>query len=166
MTITPQTITIGTHWKNVCDPFVFQLEDNERDLFGNCDFLPKDLIMQRLLEWKPILGLVSINILLYNFDGKPTHKRSKMFVLPKGEEPIFTELANLSDVHGLVAMYSGSLWLARTSDTSELNIDADVMNRFQEILKVASKEEEQRMIEEAQRKIILSSLYGFGDIGK
>ena len=159
-------IVINAPWNNICDPFVFPLDDHELGLLGNMEFLPKDWIMQRLLEWKPMRGLVSIHTLLCDFDGKPTHKRSQMFVLPKGEELIFTELANLSDIHGLIALYSGTLWLARTSNPSELNIDADVMNRLQEILKVASEEERQRQLEEEQRRIMRNSMYGFGGGGK
>ena len=150
-------------WKDYCsDPYVFQLDDHERELLGSDDFLSKDWIMSRLQEWKPIRGLVTIHVLLGDFMGKPTHKRSKMFVLPNGEENISTELANLSDLHGIVALYSGSLWLARTSDPSELNIDDEVMGRIQEIVKIASMEEEERLLEEEQRKIMRNSMYGFG----
>ena len=158
---------IEISWKDCTDPYVFQLDDHERELLGGCEFLPKKWIMDRLkYEWKPMRGLVTIHVLLGDFAGKPTHKRSKMFVLPSGEETISTELANLSDLHGIVALYSGSLWLARTSDPSELNIDDEVMGRIQEIVRIASIEEEERLLEEEQRKIMRNSLYGLGGSGK
>lgn len=158
---------IEISWKDCTDPYVFQLDDHERELLGGCEFLSKKWIMDRLkYEWKPMRGLVTIHVLLGDFAGKPTHKRSKMFVLPNGEETISTELANLSDLHGIVALYSGSLWLARTSDPSELNIDDEVMGRIQEIIRIASMEEEERLLEEEQRKIMRNSLYGFGGSGK
>jgi len=158
MTITPQKITIDSH--------TFQLRDEERELLGGCNFLTKERIMQRLLEWKPIRSLVWVHTLLCDFDGKATHKRSEMFVLPKDEDAIILKLANLSDLHGIVGLNSGSLWLTRTSDPSELNIDADVMDRLQKILRIASEEEEQRLLMEEQKRIMRNSLYGFGGGGK
>ncbi len=162
MTITPQTITIDTPWKMVTDAYTFPLRDNERELLGDCNFLTKEWIMQRLLDWKPVRGLVSIHTLLRDFDEKATHKKSQMFVLPNWEDAIISKLANLSDLHGIVGLQSGSLWLARTSNPSELNIDADVMDRFQKMLRIASEEEEQRLLMEEQKKIMRNSLYGFG----
>ena len=121
------TIMIDT-LKMVTDAHTFQLRDEERELLGGCNFLTKERIMQRLLEWKPIRSLVWVHTLLCDFDGKATHKRSEMFVLPKDEDAIILKLANLSDLHGIVGLNSGSLWLTRTSDPSELNIDADVID--------------------------------------
>ena len=147
-------VDIEISWKDCTDQYVF---------LGGCEFLSKKWIMDRLkYEWKPMRGLVTIHVLFGESMGKPMHKRSKMFVLPNGEETISTELANLSDLHGIVALYSGSLWLARTSDSSELNIDDEVMGRIQEIVRIASIEEEKRLLEEEQRKIMRNSLYGLG----
>ena len=159
-TITPVS---GTSWKAFSDPYTFQLTAREREQLGSAGFLTKEQLMDSLkLQWKPFNGLITIHILSRDGDGKPTHKRSQIFVLPNGQENIFTELANLSDLHGIVALYSGSLWLARTSDPSELNIDDEVMGRIQEIIRVASIEEEEKLLEEEQRKIMRNSLYGLG----
>ena len=166
MTITPQTTTIDTYWKICSDTYTFPLEGKERELLGDCNFLTKEWIMQRLLDWKPMRGLVSIHTLLGNFDGKATHKQSQIFVLPQGEDAIISKLANLSDLHGIVGLYSGTLWLAKVSCAEDLNIDADVMDRLQKILRIASKEEEQRLWMEEQKKIMRNSLYGFGGGGK
>ena len=162
MTITPQTITIDTSWKLCTDSYTFPLEGDERELLGDCNFLTKEYIMQRLLDWKPSRGLVTIHTFLGNFSGKATHKQSQMFVLPKGEDAIISKLANLSDLHGIVGLYFGSLWLSKVSCSEDLNIDADVMDRFQKILRIASEEEEQRLLMEEQKTIMRNSLYGIG----
>ena len=168
-TITPVSgtalkgISVNTSWKGFSDLYTFQLTDREREQLGSAGFLSKEQLMDRLkLQWKPMNGLITIHILSGDFAGKPTHKRSRAFVLPGGQEQIFAELANLSDLHGVVSLYQCSLWLAKASDPSELNIDAEVMERIQEILKVASQEAEQRLLEEEQKRIMRNSMYGFG----
>ena len=118
--------------------------------------------MQSLLDWKPIIGLVTIHTLLGNSAKEATHKQGQMFILPQGEDAIFSKLANLSDLHGIVGLCSGSLWLAKVSCAKDLNIDADVMDRLHKTLRIASEEEEQRQLGIEQNRIIRNSLYGFG----
>lgn len=156
---------IPVSWNLFADPYVFPLDDFEREMLGPGDFMGKEAIMGKLeRDWRPVRGMVTINVLEGDeqITHRATHKRVQMFVLPNGEETAFVELARLSDLHGVVGLYSGSIWLKRVSDPEELNIDADVMDMFRKILKQESEKEAQRLMEESQKMIMRNSMYGFG----
>ena len=56
--------------------------------------------------------------------------RLLLFVFPDRKDDFMVELANISDLHGIIKMREGEIWLRKVSDTRELNIDATTMNRI------------------------------------
>ena len=126
-------------WGICSDPYEFPLDSFDKKMLGDMKPMTKGQVMQKLkLDWNPAFGIVSLNVLKEGGGEELGHKVSQTFVLPDGAEPAFTRLAALSDLHCIVGLYAGSVWLRRVDDPEELNIDADVMGKIQELLKEAS----------------------------
>jgi hypothetical protein len=118
----------------------------DRELLGDFKFLPKQYIMDKLkLDWKPQRGLMSIHVIVRDENGLPTMKDSKCWscVDTIGVESYIMALAKLSDLHGIVGIFAGSIWLDKTNDPDQLNIDADVVDGIKQILDIY--EENERM---------------------
>ena len=86
--------------------------------------------------WHPWRHNVVINKLIYT-DGKPTHYESKTHVVFEKEDidKFMVELANVADLHGIVRLPSGTIWVKQTTEPKELNIDATIMDKIMNLLR-------------------------------
>ena len=101
------------------------------------NFLSKRRLKMQLKNWCHYWQHnVVINKLIYT-DGKPTHYESKAHVMfESGDiDGFMVELANLADLHGIVKLHNGTIWVKQTTDSKELNIDATIIERFVERMK-------------------------------
>ena len=101
------------------------------------NFLSKRRLKMQLKNWgNRWQHTVGINKSIYT-DGKPTHFESKTHALFEREDIdwFMVELANLADLHGIVKLHNGTVWVKQTTDPKELNIDATIMERFVEGMK-------------------------------
>jgi hypothetical protein len=65
------------------------------------------------------------------YDGfKPRWKTMENFMFPDRKDDFMVELANLSDLHGIIKMSSRAIWLRKVNDPKELNIDAVTIDRI------------------------------------
>ena len=103
---------------------------DEAERLRGCLFLSRNRIKELLKWWKPFRkGGISIVVVEYE-NHKPTWKTVETFVFPDKKDDFMVELANLSDLHGIIKMSEGAIWLGKVNDTRELNIDATTMNRI------------------------------------
>jgi hypothetical protein len=100
------------------------------------NFLSKRRLKMQLKNWgHHWRHNVLINKLIYT-DGKPTHFESKTHVMfEKGDiDGFMVELANIADLHGIVKLHDGTIWVKQTTNPKELNIDATIMERIMDRL--------------------------------
>ena len=103
---------------------------DESDRLRGCTFLSRSRFKRCLKGWRPFKnGRISIVVVEYD-DFGPRWKTSSDFRFPDEMEDFIVELANLSDLHGIIKLGNSSIWLRRVKDTRELNIDATTMNRI------------------------------------
>lgn len=96
------------------------------------NFLSKRRLKMQLKNWgHHWQHNVVINKLICT-DGKPTHFESKTHVMFEKEDidRFMVELANVADLHGIVKLHSGTIWVKQTTNPKELNIDATIMERI------------------------------------
>ena len=100
------------------------------------NFLSKRRLKMQLKNWgHRWQHNVFINKLIYT-DGKPTHYESKVHVVFEKEDIdlFMVELANVADIHGIVKLHDGTIWVKQITDPKELNIDATIMERIMDRL--------------------------------
>lgn len=100
------------------------------------NFLSKRRLKMQLKNWGHRWQHTAfINKLIYT-DGKPTHFESKTYVLFEREDidRFMVELANIADLHGIVKLHNGTVWVKQTTDPKDLNIDATIMERIMDRL--------------------------------
>jgi len=103
---------------------------DEADRLRGCTFLSRSRLKKCLKGWKPFKnGRISIVVVEYD-DFGPRWKTMERFSFPDKKDDFMVELANLSDLHGIIRMGVGSIWLRAVNDTRELNIDAAIMDRI------------------------------------
>lgn len=124
-------LIIASDIDTMCDGKVRdRVWDDEVELLRGCRFLSRNRIKERLKYWKPFRG-GGISIVVVEYENhKPTRKTVELFVFPDRKDDFMVELANISDLHGIIKMREGEIWLRKVSDTRELNIDATTMNRI------------------------------------
>lgn len=101
------------------------------------NFLSKRRLKMQLKNWgHRWQHNVFINKLIYT-DGKPTHYESKVHVVFEKEDidGFMVELANVADLHGIVKLHDGTIWVKQITDPKELNIDATIMERIMDRLR-------------------------------
>lgn len=76
---------------------------------------------------------VSINQLICT-NGKVTHVNPKVFSIFSQDDvdSFMVELANLADLHGIVKLRKGEIWVKEATDPVNLNIDSRIMDGFME----------------------------------
>ncbi len=79
---------------------------------------------------------ISINKLVCE-EGKPMKFTSRTFTLFHEDsiEKFMVELANLADLHGIVKLRQGEIWVKQISSPDQLNIDVGIIERFVERMK-------------------------------
>ena len=100
------------------------------------NFLSKRRLKMQLKNWgHHWQHNVMINKLICT-DGKPTHFESKTHAMFEKEDidRFMVELANVADLHGIVKLHDGTIWVKQTTDPKELNIDATIMERIMDRL--------------------------------
>jgi len=104
--------------------------ENEVNKLRGCGFLSRNRIKNLLKGWRPNrLGIVYINVVEYeNFE--PAWKTMQAFQIPDKKEEFIVELANLSDLHGIIRMSGSEIWVRKVNDQKELNIDDVIMDRI------------------------------------
>ena len=104
--------------------------DESRSLRG-CTFLSRNRLKKCLKGWRPFKNGRIITIMVAEYDGfEPRWKTIEGFRFPDNKDNFMVELANLSDLHGIIKLCNGSIWLRKVNDQKELNIDATIMNRI------------------------------------
>ena len=126
-----------------------------------CDFLSKTRLKRLLKTWKPSFNgrRIAVHVVEYE-NSKPISKKTKVFVFPESNDDFIVELANLSDLHGIIKMSNGSIWLREVNDPMKLNIDATIMGRISNRLQTSKILEKEKMdkMEKMQMKIMCNSL--------
>ena len=107
--------------------------DYEIDSLRGCGFLSKNRLKKLLKTWNPgkCSGNRWISINVVEYEGAlPTWKTSQVFYIPEKRDDFIVELANLSDLHGIIKMSGNAMWVRKAENSDELNIDATTLNRI------------------------------------
>ena len=104
-------------------------DDEARRLRGCC-FLSRNRLKKLLKGWRPDnKGKVGIVVVEYE-NLEPTWKTMQTFPIPDKKDDFIVELANLSDLHGIIKMSASTIWVRKARDPRELNIDATTVDRI------------------------------------
>lgn len=103
---------------------------------GGWDFLSRRRLKHQIPNVQLNLWCISINKVICT-DGKPTHFTSRAFNLlgEDGRNDFMVELGNLADLHGIIRLKKGVIWVKQATDTKQLNIDPRVMDGLMERIK-------------------------------
>ena len=105
--------------------------DNEAEQLRGCTFLSKSRLKRLIKTWRPIAKYGGTFIAVVEYEsGKPTSKTWEKFRIPEQNDDFIVKLANLSDLHGIIKMHSGHIWLRKVNDPRELNIDETIVDRI------------------------------------
>ncbi len=104
-------------------------DDEARSLRGCC-FLSRSRLKKLLKGWRPNKrGMVGVVVWEYE-NMEPTWKTKQEFPIPDKKDDFIVELANLSDLHGIIRMSGSEIWVRKVRDPRELNIDATTIDRI------------------------------------
>lgn len=112
------------------------LPDRLADEVGKWTFLSKKRLKRQIRNFgNHWMHSVSINQLICT-DGKVTHVKPRVFNIYTQEDidSFMVELANLSDIHGIVKLRKGEIWVKEATDPKDLNIDSRIMDGFMDRL--------------------------------
>lgn len=103
---------------------------------GEWNFLSRRRLKHQIPNVQLNLWCISINKVICT-DGKPTHFTTKAFNLleEEGRNDFVVELGNLADLHGIIRLKKGVIWVKQTTDPKQLNIDPRVMDGLMERIK-------------------------------
>ena len=178
MTAHPHTIVspilverqVGKSWSSIgsFDKAWLLLDRYEIEMLGDCKFMPRRSVMEHIKcgNWTPELGIVSLYVLQEDISKeRPKSKKVYLYTVPDKMDSLFVKLANLSDTHGIVSMYCGTIWLAQMHDPKNLNIDGEVMDEIEKVLNDGTVMEKAKDLRR-QLSIVKNSLYGIGGAPK
>ena len=98
------------------------------------NFLSKTRLKKRIRDFSPnpVGDILAVKVCkLLTVDGKLTGEfTTKHFNALTDFEQIAVELANCADLHGIVKLWRGEIWVKETSDPDKLNIDAKTLGWF------------------------------------
>ena len=115
----------------------YELDERFVKEIGGWNFLSKRRLKHQIPNLQFNLWQMSINKVICT-DGKPTHFTSREFnLLDEAElEDFVAELGNLADLHGIIKLKRGVIWVKQVTDPSQLNIEPrildGIMNRILE----------------------------------
>ena len=114
----------------------YELNEHFVKEIGGWNFLSRRRLKHQIPNVQLNLWCMSINKVICT-DGKPTHFTSKAFNLLEedGRDDFMVELGNLADLHGIIKLKKGVIWVKRATDTKQLNIDPRVMDGLMERIK-------------------------------
>ena len=103
---------------------------------GGWNFLSKRRLKHQIPNVQLNLWCISINKVICT-DGKPTHFTTREFNLleEEGRNDFMAELGNLADLHGIIRLKKGVIWVKQATDPKQLNIDPRVMDGLMERIK-------------------------------
>ena len=114
----------------------YPLEGHIAKQISNWDFLSRRRLKHQIPNVQLNLWCMSINKVICT-NGMPTHFTSRAFnLLDEAElENFVAELGNLADLHGIIRLKKGVIWVKQTTDPKQLNIDPRVMDGLMERIK-------------------------------
>ena len=114
----------------------YPLDENFVKEIEGWSFLSKRRLKHQIPNIQLSLWCLSINKVICT-DGKPTHFTSRAFNLmgEEGRNDFMVELGNLADLHGIIKLKKGVIWVKQTTDTRQLNIDPRVMDGLMKRIK-------------------------------
>lgn len=126
LTTTTTTTTLPCTCSTTCCTYKVPL-DNALLEDASWNFLSKTRLKKRIRDFSPGALVVKVCKLL-TVDGKLTGEfTTKHFNVLTDLEPLAVELANCADLHGIVKLWRGGIWVKETSDPDKLNIDAKTL---------------------------------------
>jgi hypothetical protein len=103
---------------------------NQANKLRGCCFLSRNRLKRLLRGWRPSsTGKIGIVVVEYE-NMEPTWMTTEMFQIPDRKDDFIVELANLSDLHGIIRISGHEVWVRRVRDPRELNIDAKTVDRI------------------------------------
>lgn len=109
------------------------------DEISKWGFLSRKRIKRRICQWRPSRNLVRINKVFFK-NGSPEKYTTKTFNVSSenGMGDFMVALANLSDIHGIIRLRMGEIWMRQVNDSNELNVDSRVVDRIVQRIQSAS----------------------------
>ena len=103
---------------------------------GGWNFLSRRRLKHQIPNWVLDGWYGTINRVICT-NGTPTHFTSSQYNLmdERQREDFIAELGNLADLHGIIKMKRGVIWVKQTTETKQLNIDPRVMDGLMERIK-------------------------------
>ena len=103
---------------------------------GGWNFLSRRRLKHQIPNVQLNLWCISINKVICT-NGMPTHFTTRAFNLleEEGRNDFMVELANLADLHGIIRLKKGVIWVKQATDPKQLNIDPRVMDGLMERIK-------------------------------
>lgn len=114
----------------------YPLEGHIAKQISNWGFLSRRRLKHQIPNVQLNLWCMSINKVICAGE-KPTHFTSRAFNLLEedGRNDFMVELGNLADLHGIIRLKKGVIWVKRATDTKQLNIDPRIMDGLMERIK-------------------------------
>lgn len=103
---------------------------------GGWNFLSRRRLKHQLPNWVLDGWYGTINRVICT-NGTPTHFTFSQYNMldERQREDFLAELGNLADLHGIIKLKRGVIWVKQTTDTKQLNIDPRVMDGLMERIK-------------------------------
>ena len=97
------------------------------------NFLSRRRLKMQIPNWLLDACTASIHKVIFT-DGVPTHFTIRRFWMMDDaqREQFMMELANVADLHGIIKLKRGMIWVRQTTDPRQLNIDPRVMDGLME----------------------------------
>ena len=103
---------------------------------GGWNFLSRRRLKHQIPNWVLDRWYCIINRVICT-NGTPTHFTTSQYNMldERQREDFLAELGNLADLHGIIKLKRGTIWVKQTTDTRQLNIDPRVMDGLMERIK-------------------------------
>lgn len=113
----------------------FPLSDNEVKMLLESQFYSKKRMKKLFRQWRPSGRSVVVNRAIYENDV-PVSVEVSSFMLPEEIDGFMMKMGDCADLHGIVKITSGgvmagpTVWVRPAKNTSELNIDCNIMEKI------------------------------------
>ena len=103
---------------------------------GGWNFLSRRRLKHQIPNVQLNLWCISINKVICT-NGMPTHFMFSQYNMldERQLEDFLAELGNLADLHGIIKLKKGTIWVKQATDPKQLNIDPRVMDGLMERIK-------------------------------
>ena len=136
----------------------YPLEERFVKEIGGWNFLSRRRLKHQIPNLQLSPWCLSINKVICADGKKPTHFTSRSFNLFEESQraDFVVELGNLADLHGIIKLRKGNIWVREATDPKQLNIDPRVMDCLMERI-----DEQCRLGEAAEHDVFASHLMGW-----